>query len=177
MKKRILAGIAMLGLVTLCLAVAHKRVEGIPQQELVRMPSSFKTAIEGIDIIGINVVYDESGSPVLDVTIHNNTSRSVTAILLQSITPTHSSGRGLGSPRENPMLPAFRSGTMKFQASSLLENAPLLVAAVIWDDGSTSGLPKEGERMKKAITDAAAQGEAMNKAANEKAAKEKEGQQ
>lgn len=177
MKKRIFACIAMVGSVTVCLAIAHKRVEGIPPQELVRIPSAFKTAIEGINIVGINVVYDELGSPVLDVTIRNNTSRNVTAILLESITPTHSSGKGLGSPRENPILPAFGSGTMKFQASSLLENAPLIVAAVIWDDGTASGLPKSAERFKKTLTETAAQAEAANQAANKKAAKEKEGQQ
>ena len=175
MKKRIFSCIAMVGFVTVCLAIAHKRVQGTPPQELVRMPSSFKTAIEGINIVGINVVYDESNNPVLDVTIQNNTSRNVTAILLQSITPTHSSGEGLGSPRENPMLPAFGSVTMKFKASSLLENAPLLVAVVIWDDGTTSGLPKVAERMKKSTTEAAEQAEAMNQAANKKAAKEKAG--
>jgi hypothetical protein len=177
MKKRIFSCIAMVGLVTVCLAIAHKPVEGIPPQELVRIPSSFKTAIEGINIVGINVVYDESNSPVLDVTIHNNTSRNVTAILLESITPSHSSGHGLGSPRENPILPAFGSGTMKFQASSLLENAPLTVSAVIWDDGTTSGLPGPAERFKKGITQAAEQGAALNQAAAKKAAKEKAGLQ
>jgi len=177
MKKRTFAGIAMLGFVTVCLAVAHKRVQGIPPQELVRMPSAFKTAVEGIDIVGINVVYDKLNEPVLDVTIRNNTSRSVTTVLLQSVTPTHSSGEGLGSSRENPMLPAFGSGTMKFKASSLLEHAPLMVAAVIWDDGTASGLPKIAERMKKASTEAAEHAEAANQAANQKAAKEKEGPQ
>jgi len=177
MKKRIFAGIAMLGLVTVCLALAYKRVEGIPPQQQVRMPSSFKTAIEGIDIVGVNVVYDDLNDPVLDVTIRNNTSRSVTAILLQSVTPTHSSGEGLGSPRENPMLPAFGSGTMKFKASSLLENAPLMVAAVIWDDGTASGLPKSAERFRKTLTETAAQAEAANQAAIKKAAQEKEGPQ
>jgi hypothetical protein len=122
-------------------------------------------------------VYDELDKPVLDVTIHNNTSRNVTTILLQSITPNHSSGYGLGSPRQNPILPAFGNGTMKFQASSLLENAPLMVAAVIWDDGTTSGLPGPAERFKKAITQAAEQGTAMNQAAIKKAAKEKAGLQ
>ena len=173
MKKRIFACIALVGSVTVCLAIAHKQVEAIPPQELVRMPSSFKTAIEGINIVGVNVVHDESNSPVLDVTLHNSTSRNVTTILLQSVTPTHSSGHGLGSPRENPMLPAFGSATMKFQASSLIENAPLLVAVVIWDDGTTSGLPKPAERMQKSLTEAAEQGEARNQAAIKKAAKEK----
>ena len=177
MKKRIFSCIAMVGVVTVCLAIAHKRVEGIPAQELVRIPRAFKSAIEGINIVGINVVYDELNNPVLDVTIQNNTSRNVTAILIQSITSKHSSGYGRGSPRENPILPAFGRGTMKFQASSLLENAPLTVAAVIWDDGTTSGLPKPAERMKQAITQAAEQAEATNQAAIKKAAKEKEGQQ
>jgi hypothetical protein len=177
MKKRIFTCIAMLGFVTVCLAIAHKRVEGIPQQELVRLPSSFKTAIEGINIVGINVVYDELNNPVLDVTIRNNTARNVTTIFLESITPTHSSGEGLGSPRENPMLPAFGSVTMKFKASSLLENAPLMVSVVVWDDGTTSGLPKPAEHIKEAIAKTAAQAEAANQAANKKAAKEKEGHQ
>lgn len=177
MKKRIFACIAMVGFVTVCLAIPQKRVEGIPPQELVRIPSAFETAIEGINIVGINVVYDKLNNPELDVTIRNNTSRNVTTILLQSITSNHSSGYGLGSPREHPMLPAFGTGTMKFQASGLLENAPLTVAAVIWDDGTTSGLPKVAERFKKAITQAAEQGEAMNQAAIKKAAKEKAGLQ
>lgn len=175
MKKRIFASIATVGFVTVCLAIAHKRAEAIPPQELVRMPSSFKTAIEGINIVGVNVVYDEPNEPVLDVTIHNSTSRNVTTILLQSITPTHSSGEGLGSPRANPMLPAFGSVTMKFKASSLLENAPLLVAVVFWDDGTTSGLPKPAELMKKSISKAAAQAEAEDQVANKKADRQKAG--
>jgi hypothetical protein len=59
MKKRLFACIAMIGFVTVGFAIAHKRVRGIPPQELVRIPAAFKTAIEGINIVGINVVYDE----------------------------------------------------------------------------------------------------------------------
>lgn len=167
----------MVGLVTVCLAIAHKPVEGIPPQELVRIPSSFKTAVEGINIVGINAVHDELQGQVLDVTIHNNTSRNVTTILLYSVTPNHSSGEGTGSSPENPMLPAFGSVTMKFKASSLLENAPLMVAVVIWDDGTTSGLPGDAERFKKYITQANEQAAAANQAAAKKAAKEKAGLQ
>ena len=73
----------MVGFVTVCFAIAHKRVEGgIPPQELVRMPSAFRTAVEGINIISINVVYSElDNKPVLDVTIYNNTARNVRGIL------------------------------------------------------------------------------------------------
>lgn len=167
MKRRVFAAVATVGLVILCLAISHKGEAGIPSQELVRMPSAFKTAVEGIDIVGINVVYQRDNSPALDVTIRNNTARNVTMILLESITPNHSSGYGLGSARENPLLPAFGTTTMKFDASGLLEDAPLTVAAVIWDDGSTSGLPQKAERMKKAITDAAEQAAIKEKAGHQ----------
>ena len=53
----------MVGVVTVCLAIAHKRVEAIPPQELVRIPRAFKSAIEGINIVGINVVYDGLDDP------------------------------------------------------------------------------------------------------------------
>jgi len=175
--KKIFSCIAMLGFVTVCLVIADKRVEAIPQQELAWIPSGFETAIEGINIVGINVVYNESSNPELDVTIQNNTSRNVTAILLESITPTSSSGNGRGSSRENPILPAFGSVTMKFHPSYPAENAPLVVAAVIWDDGTASGLPKAAEDFRKTLTETAAQAEAANQAAHKKAAKEKAGPQ
>jgi hypothetical protein len=168
MKRRIFAAIAMVGFVTVCLAISQKGAAGIPAQNLVRMPSSFKTAVEGIEIVGINVVYSElDNKPSLDVTIRNNTARNVTTILLESITSNHSSGYGLGSARENPLLPAFGTFTMKFSASGLLDNAPLTVAAVIWDDGTTSGLPQKAERMKKALTDAAEQAAIKEKAGHQ----------
>ena len=178
MKKRIFACIAMVGCVTVGLALAQKRVEGIPPQELVRMPSSFKTAVEGIDIISINVVYNElDHTPVLDVTIYNNTARNVRGILLESITSTHRSGYGLGSPDSPTILPAFGTTTMKFQVSGLLENATLTVAVVFWEDGTSSGNPKVAERLKKNLAEAAEHGAAMNQAAAKKAAKEKAGLQ
>ena len=168
----------MVGFVTVCFAITHKRVEAIPPQELVRMPSAFKTAVEGINIISINVVDSElTNEPVLDVTIYNSTARNVRGIHLQSITSKHSSGYGRGSPDSPTILPAFGTLTMKFQASGLLENAPLTVAVVFWDDGTTSGYPKVAERLKKSLAQAAEQGEAMNAAAIKKAAREKEGLQ
>lgn len=153
MKKRIFTCIAIVGLVIVCLALVQRRAEGgIPSQELVRMPSGFKTAIEGINIIGINVVYEgPDNAPVLDVTIHNSTSRNVIAIEVLSITSTDQNGYGRGSSREKPMLPAFGTTTMKFQASSLIADAPLAVSAVVWDDGSGSGYPTRATEFKDTI--------------------------
>lgn len=151
MNNRIIAA-AIVGVAIVCLAVSYKRVGGAPNQELVRMPSAFKTAIEGINIVGINLVYEgPDNKPVLDVTIHNNTSRNVMAIELLSITSTDSSGYGRGSPRETPILPAFGTTTMKFQASALFADAPLSVAAVVWDDGSASGYPSRATQFKETI--------------------------
>jgi hypothetical protein len=168
MKKRIFSCVAMLGFVTVGFAIAHKRVEGgIPAQELVRMPSAFKTAFEGINIVGINLVYDQFNDQVLDVTIRNNTARNVRGILLESITSNHSSGYGLGSADSSTILPAFGTMTMKFQASSLLENAPLTVAVIFWEDGTTSGDPKVAERLKKSVARAAEQAAIAEKAGHQ----------
>lgn len=155
MKKRIFACIAIVGFVTVGFAISHKRVEAIPPQEIVAMPSVFKTAVEGINIISVNLRHSElDDKPVLDVTLYNNTARNVRGILLQSITSNESSGYGLGSPDSPTMLPAFGTVTMKFQASALLESAPLTVAVVFWEDGTTSGYPKVAERLKKSLAQA-----------------------
>jgi hypothetical protein len=168
MKKRIFTCIALLGFVTVCLTIAHKRVEAIPPQELVRMPSAFKTAVEGINIVSTNVGYSEpDNKPVLNVTIYNSTNRNVRGIVLQSITSKDSSGYGLGSPNSPTILPAFGTTTMKFQASALLENAPLAVAVVFWEDGTANGYPRAVERLKKSLAQATEQAAIAEKAGHQ----------
>jgi hypothetical protein len=153
MKRQICATLTLATFVSLGLFVAHQRAAGTPPQQPVAIPTAFKTAVEGINIVYANVVYDETDhKPALEVTIQNNTPRSAIAVLLTSGESNHSTGYGRGGTREHPILSPFGTFTMRFQASGLIPDKPLAVSAVVWDDGTASGYPLHAERFGKMVT-------------------------
>jgi hypothetical protein len=152
LKRQVFLALAIATFITLGLFVAHQRAAGTPPQQHIAIPTAFKSAVEGVNIVYAKVVYDETdGKPALEVTIQNNTPRSVIAILLTSSESNHSSGYGSGGTRENPILSPFGSFTMRYQASGLIADKPLAVSAVVWDDGTASGYPLHAERFRQNV--------------------------
>jgi hypothetical protein len=117
-------------------------------QDLIPIPA-FSSAVEGVEITNARVVPDSAEHPALEVQVSNTTNKAITYLVLSSGEGSQGSGGGV-------VIQPYGTLTTKFPVGNLEAGKPLVVSAVVWQDGTTTGYPFQAEIARKGIEKIAA---------------------
>ncbi|MGH9871934.1 MAG: hypothetical protein ACRD9S_05635 [Pyrinomonadaceae bacterium] len=149
----VLLAAVVCGLTYYMVAVNGKRLQGdtaqeLSGQDLVPIPA-FSSAVEGVEITSARVVPNSTGSLTLEVQVLNSTNNGITYLVLSSGEGSQGSGGGV-------VIQPYGTLTTKFPVGNLEAGKPLVVSAVAWQDGTTTGYPFQAELARKGIEQIAA---------------------
>ena len=149
----VLLAAVVCGLTYYMVAVNGKRLPGDNSRELsgqdaISIPA-FSTAVEGVEITNARVVPDSAEHPALEVQVSNTTNKAITYLVLSNGEGSQGSGGGV-------IIQPYGTLTTKYPVGNLEAGKPLVVSAVAWQDGTTTGYPFQAELARKGIEKIAA---------------------
>jgi len=108
---------------------------------------TFATAVEGVQIISAQVVPGLAAPELsdLEVQVSNSTDKGIKFLVLSNGTGGHGSGDDVVVLAPHGMF------TMRYPVANLQQGKPLVVSAVVWEDGTTAGYPLQAQHAKKAV--------------------------